>query len=368
MSNKIIINASALNGSGALSILNQFIDSIPNDEYEYILFINDKIDTGSKKLNLEYIPIDVKSLRKRFLWDAYGLKKWLKRNGILPLATISMQNTNFRTNKSIPNFIYYHQSIPFYKQRWNVFSSKERILWFYKNIYPFFVKLFLNKKTEIFVQLNFIKEEFADRFNFPKHKIHVVSPKIYLPERTGVDKIKLDKMKLNLFYPATPFFYKNHNLLLNSILLLDDEIKKNTTLFLTCEKKDLDNIFCEEFKCIDIVFVGQIPFSKVLGLYESSDALLFPSYIETFGLPLIEAASFGVPIIAVDLPYAREVLEGYSGVKYVNYKDSVEWSKQIAILYKNKGQRFSPYILTNKNSWPELFNIIKNKIKENVQK
>ncbi len=38
------------------------------------------------------------------------------------------------------------------------------------------------------------------------------------------------------------------------------------------------------------------------------DLLLFPSEYEGFGLPLIEALSFGIPVIARDLPVTREVL------------------------------------------------------------
>jgi glycosyltransferase involved in cell wall biosynthesis len=41
--------------------------------------------------------------------------------------------------------------------------------------------------------------------------------------------------------------------------------------------------------------------------YRTSAALLFPSTGEGFGLPMIEAAHFGLPIIASDLPVFREI-------------------------------------------------------------
>ena len=42
-------------------------------------------------------------------------------------------------------------------------------------------------------------------------------------------------------------------------------------------------------------------------VYDSADALLAASEGEGFGLPLIEAAQHGLPIIARDIPVFREV-------------------------------------------------------------
>jgi len=43
--------------------------------------------------------------------------------------------------------------------------------------------------------------------------------------------------------------------------------------------------------------------------YELADVLVMPSLVETVGLPLLEAASVGLPVVAADRPYAREVCE-----------------------------------------------------------
>jgi glycosyltransferase involved in cell wall biosynthesis len=47
--------------------------------------------------------------------------------------------------------------------------------------------------------------------------------------------------------------------------------------------------------------------AELLGLYQSSSCLLVPSEGEGFGLPLIEAARYGLPVLARDLPVFREV-------------------------------------------------------------
>ena len=58
---------------------------------------------------------------------------------------------------------------------------------------------------------------------------------------------------------------------------------------------------------LNIVNVGHLTRDEVLKLYAQSRALIFPSTSESFGLPLIEAGHFGLPIVAAELDYVRDV-------------------------------------------------------------
>lgn len=49
-------------------------------------------------------------------------------------------------------------------------------------------------------------------------------------------------------------------------------------------------------------------------LYRRARALVFPSFVEGFGMPLVEAAHYGVPAIASDIPVFREI--GGDHVRY----------------------------------------------------
>lgn len=53
--------------------------------------------------------------------------------------------------------------------------------------------------------------------------------------------------------------------------------------------------------------LGQMPHADILAAYRAASALIFPSYAESFGLPLIEAAAAGLPILAPELDYVRDV-------------------------------------------------------------
>ena len=343
----IIVNATSLDRSGALSILRQFVESIPEDDRKWLVFISPsvKLHTCKKNIRIEQI-VGVKQMFKRFWWDILGLKRWLKKNNIDPISAVSLQNTGFNVGKRVPTYIYYHQPIPFYPFKWNPFNKDEKTFWFYKNIYPLFVRFSLNKDTQIFVQLEYIKKGFAERFNHDPNLISVYSPSVKLSLHS-TNEAKEISNTIKLIYPAMPYFYKNHRVLKDALALTN---------------RDLELIFTIEIEkdCIGddrIRFIGSQPYESICNLYQVCDALLFPSYIETYGLPLLEAAMSGLPIIAADLPYAREVLSGYDGVVYVPCDNPIAWANAIQGI--EKGKRFVPFDISSQPSWNELFNKIK---------
>lgn len=57
-----------------------------------------------------------------------------------------------------------------------------------------------------------------------------------------------------------------------------------------------------------IHFLGKVARSEVFDLCAASDVFAFPSYSETFGLAVVEAAMQGVPVVCRDLDVMREVL------------------------------------------------------------
>ena len=54
-------------------------------------------------------------------------------------------------------------------------------------------------------------------------------------------------------------------------------------------------------------FLGPVPYAEILSYYRAAEALVFPSLIETFGHPLLEAMLAGTPIVAADILAFREV-------------------------------------------------------------
>lgn len=360
----IIVNATAARSSGALSILNQFIDNISlSDANRYYLFV-DKSFKGKEKNNIIYIPMDTKRWIKRIYWDEYALEKWCKKHKVLPGLIISLQNTGVKFDRCVPQLIYYHQPLPLSAYSWNVFRKKEFMLYIYKHFYSFFVNRHLHDNTSVVVQIPSIKQAFLRKFNIPEDKIHIVFPEIEKKDFSAIQNINFLDEKLHLLYPATSFIYKNHTVLFNALhylMLNEKEIFSKICLHLTLNSHDniKEYTFVKKKGITSAVkFEGNMPFDKLLCYYKSVDALLFPSFIESFGLPLLEAAEAGITIIAADLPYAHDVVSDYEGASFVDYEDPVAWALAIKNVCIRK-VHYSPFHYSSeKGGWNNFFKLV----------
>jgi glycosyltransferase involved in cell wall biosynthesis len=57
----------------------------------------------------------------------------------------------------------------------------------------------------------------------------------------------------------------------------------------------------------NVVFLGHVPASNVPALYSGSDALIYPSLYEGFGLPVLEAYKLGVPVLTSNVGSLKEI-------------------------------------------------------------
>lgn len=58
---------------------------------------------------------------------------------------------------------------------------------------------------------------------------------------------------------------------------------------------------------LQVTNLGHLTRPELLSLYTQARALIFPSTSESFGLPLVEAGHFGLPVVAAELDYVRDV-------------------------------------------------------------
>jgi glycosyltransferase involved in cell wall biosynthesis len=111
-------------------------------------------------------------------------------------------------------------------------------------------------------------------------------------------------------YVADGEAHKNHRVLLAAWkLLAQDGLHPSLALTLSPRdaalKRELEALAAEAG--LRIKDLGQMSHEKVLALYATAKAMIFPSTSESFGLPLIEATHMGLPILASELDYVRDV-------------------------------------------------------------
>lgn len=58
-----------------------------------------------------------------------------------------------------------------------------------------------------------------------------------------------------------------------------------------------------------LTLIGPLSYSETQGLYGQAEVFVFPSTVESFGFPLVEAMAHGLPIVVVDTPVNREVCQ-----------------------------------------------------------
>jgi glycosyltransferase involved in cell wall biosynthesis len=60
----------------------------------------------------------------------------------------------------------------------------------------------------------------------------------------------------------------------------------------------------------DVIFVGGVPLEETARFYQAADVLVYPSFNETFGLPILEAMACGCPVVTSGISAMPETAGG----------------------------------------------------------
>ena len=189
------------------------------------------------------------------------------------------------------------------------FSFRER---FRINFERRLLKWGKNRVTQYIVQTQFMQQAIAKQFN----KVALVLPFISDPSdyrRKAHKMLNKKKSTYDFIYVAAGDPHKNHKRLVHAWTFLANEGLK-PSLCLTIDSQKFKHLF-EWIKCqiklfnLNILIKEKLNHSDIEFLYKDSNALIYPSVFETIGLPLIEARCAGLPILASELDYVRDVVD-----------------------------------------------------------
>lgn len=136
---------------------------------------------------------------------------------------------------------------------------------------------------------------------------------------------------------------KNHLLMLQIWRQLVEEMGEAAPHLVVIGKRgwECENVIdilerCQVLKNY-ITELSQCSDADLVNYLHHSQALLFPSFSEGFGLPLIEALSLKVPVIASDLPVFKEIAGDIP--EYINPLDGRRWKELICEYADSKSLR-----------------------------
>ena len=114
-------------------------------------------------------------------------------------------------------------------------------------------------------------------------------------------------------YVASGEPHKNHQNLIKAWVIMAKKGQfPSLCLTLNAEKTPKLNAWidrqCQQYD-LKIKIVGEMPHHNIQQLYFDSKVLIYPSTAESLGLPLLEAAFQGLPIIASDLSFVHDVIK-----------------------------------------------------------
>lgn len=325
MKEKILIIATAAHEGGALIILKQFLNSVDvSYRSRFLILASNKLKDSGEFLGFDVVYVDTSKWIKRIYYDLLGFEKLTKQRAERFCGCLNFQNIPVRIS-NVKQVVYLHQSLPFYSYKWNLKDKKEIKMFFLSKFYAEFIKF--NKKYADFfiVQSQWLADKVPSKLKFNKKNVFVFKPgvdgRIYnIPSTKNTNKIFL--------YPAFDYSYKNHVVIIKAILNLDlKELKdKGVKFYFTCDKfswlSDKDFYSLKDL----VIFTGALSYDDIINYYAASTCILFPSKIESFGLPLVEAAIAKKYIIASDLLYARDALSGYNNCNFVAPDSISDWS------------------------------------------
>jgi glycosyltransferase involved in cell wall biosynthesis len=134
-----------------------------------------------------------------------------------------------------------------------------------------------------------------------------------------------------LLFPAQLWLHKNHMTLLQTLKQIESRRGLQIPLVLTGGKysaasKVLGYIADQSMNYVH--YLGTVPFTDLVGLYQKAAFLVMPSLHESNSLPVLEAAAAGTPVIASRIPPNEELAR----VLHLNLFDPLNQEELEALL------------------------------------
>ena len=366
----IVVSAVNLNVGGTLKILNECLKHLSglnqNSEYRIVALVYDK--TLCQYPNIEYI--ETKWPKKRWinrLWYEYVSMKKISVSLSPVDLWFSLHDTS-PTVKVKKQAVYCHNS--FFAYKWKMkdllFAPKIALFaMFTRYIY----KKNINKNRYLVVQQNWFKKSMSEMFDLPLNKIIIFPPnQPHLKSTIKESDLETKNSNVKSFvFPAAPDSHKNFEAILKAAEILEKDHLGNSfevVLTISGEENAYTKWLRKKWNHLTCVrFVGYLSIRDLYRYYNGAEALIYPSKVESWGLPISEFLEFDKPMLLADLPYAYEAASGANKVAYFEPNNAIKLANMMAsiingdtsFLKKQGEQKLEDPVVYN---WNDLFSLL----------
>ncbi|XVN41148.1 MAG: glycosyltransferase [Rickettsia endosymbiont of Argas persicus] len=298
LKNNFIFYAPSIHTGGGLILLQEILNTKDFTNNFRRIYLD---ESAKNKLNLSSFSENIIFIKSRLLTE-WKLKQNCKTNdtilcfnGLPPLFPVKGKVVVFLQNRILlepiqgNNYSIFNKLSIFLKKAWlNLRGSKKNI------------KYIVQTPSMLYSAKKFLGEDI---------NIEILP---FASQYKPIQKQDSNPKKFDFIYPASGELHKNHlNLFKAWKILADIGIKPSLALTINAKlyselSQELQR-YKQEYQ-LDITNLGEVQQAEILNLYTQVSALIYPSKSESFGLPLIEAKQYNLPILASELDYVRDVV------------------------------------------------------------
>ncbi|MGX5820040.1 glycosyltransferase [Chitinophaga lutea] len=361
MEQAIIISAANIFSGGTLSIVRDSLEYLSQAGLPYkIIVIVHKTALYPQYDNVEYIELPQvrDSYAKRIWFEYFQYRKRFRHHRIK--LWLSLNDMSSRIGHAERKAVYCHNPSPFYK-----ISAREahldRTMFFFSLFYRFLYRLNIRQNDFVIVQQEWLRDAFRKMYGV--NNVVVAHPSIHPYQRTLTPAPRREGHTV-FFYPAFPRVFKNFEVLFKAAEIL---AKAGYSFECRVTIAGNENKYAawlhREFGHLEQVrFLGLQNRDAVWQMYADSDCLVFPSKLETWGMPISEMKLLDKPMLVADCAYAAETIGAY-GKALLFPADSPERLAELMAQYMQHDLVFGPRSAQKPEepyteSWEHLFSLL----------
>ena len=363
MKPSIVLSGVNFTDMGPLTVLRDALTSLTeeySDKYEIVALVHKASLFDIPGVTFIEYPEIKSSWFKRLRFEYYECRRISEE--IKPHLWFSMHDMSPNVRAAI-RAVYCHNPSPFYP-----FRIQEALLdWkfgLFTLLYRFLYGINLKSNDFVVVQQDWMRAQF--RLRYGVRTVVVAHPSVeHLAIPVSVDAQTRDHTRFRFFYPAYPRTFKNIEQILKAARILESRGFNQFEVWLTMdgtETRYASSIASEFSDLTTVKWLGLLPRDEVMRLYVKADCLIFPSKLETWGMPITEFKATGKPILAADLPYAHETIGEYGQVAFFRIGDDAQLASMMkqsamgeAVFQPTTERDIAPPFSRN---WEELWKIL----------